>query len=113
MEEFKRFQTKNKKYTELMASPVNNSEFSITGTLTGFSHFIGIKPVVTKLTIVLFTLMTSGVVGILLYLLFYYLIPKYDAKNDLSFNDNVVHTKQPDIIIKSNNRVEKVINPKK
>lgn len=112
LNKLKKFQKKNQKYTKLMSSPVNNSEFSVTGTLAGFSKFIGINQMITKIAFVIFSIFTSGVIGLLLYLLACYFMPKYDGKYDLTFNNDfseIKNNSDQDIIIEKEKKVKEVI----
>ena len=100
--------SQDKTYSKLMTAPKDNNQFILAGVLTGFSRTYGIPPLLIKILFGFFALSTSIVGGLILYLIAYYFMDKYDPQYDLSKNVGISSNyskSNPDIVIKRSNKV--------
>lgn len=102
--------SQNKTYTKLMTAPKDNSQFILAGVLTGFSRYYGFPPLLIKILFGFFALSTSIVGGLILYLIAYYFMDKYDSQYDSNKNIGMKSSYSkptPDIVIKKSNKIVK------
>lgn len=102
--------SQDKIYQKLMTAPKDNNQFILAGVLTGISRTYGLPPLLVKILFGFFALSTSIIGGLILYLIAYYFMEKYNPKYDLSKNTEMnsnYNKSEPDIIIKKSNKVIK------
>ena len=102
--------SQDKIYSKLMTAPKDNNKFILAGVLTGFSRTYGIPSLLIKILFAFYALSTSIIGGLILYLIAYSFMDKYNSQYDLSKNKEMSYNYEnsnPDIVIKKSNKVIK------